>query len=265
MKPQTKHTQNVRRRAGAPTTVVVWSAVIGAALVSGCVQIRTPDTDVRYIAFGDSTTAGPSERDYPDILRSLLDEPEASFANEGLGGETSDEGLERLEGLLADGIFPEAETLLYWEGGNDITDFIQQYDPFLLTAPDATDFPFSDELAQRLADTQANIEASVRAANGAGLRVYLTTYFFLREDIGSCDALPLDIILPGQAQHAHSYIAMLNQRIRAASASQGTILVDVELIADTIREDADNYENCNHMSEQGNTIVANLFLQVVTR
>ena len=45
-------------------------------LVGGCADFRLPDPAVVYVAFGDSSTAGPSERDYPDILRELLGEPQ---------------------------------------------------------------------------------------------------------------------------------------------------------------------------------------------
>ena len=71
---------------------------------------RMPDPNVRYVAFGESTTAGPSERDYPDILREKLDQPPETFSNEGLGGESTEEGLERLADLIDRGLFPNARS-----------------------------------------------------------------------------------------------------------------------------------------------------------
>jgi len=237
--------------------------VVTLLFLGGCVEIRVPDPNVRYVAFGDSSTSGPSTRDYPDILRSLLDETPETFANEGGSGETSGEGLTRLKSLLADGIFPNADVLLYWEGGNDITGFIKDKDPFLLASPDDPDYPLSNDLAQRLAETQANIESAVAAAQSVGLRVYAATYFLLLEDIAECGALPLDVVLPGQARNANVYIARLNERIRAAAANQGAVLVDVAAADDILRQDQANYFDCDHLSEQGNGIVANLFFQSI--
>lgn len=232
---------------------------------AGCVEIRVPDPNVRYIAFGDSATAGPSSRDYPDILRELLDEEPESFVNEGKGGETSEEGLIRLRTLLADGIYPAAAVLLYWEAGNDITDFIKEHDLLLLHSPDDPDFPFAEELAQQLNETQVNIEAAVEAGQDAGLTVYAATYYFLREDIQECDALPLDFILPSQARRTNAYLVRLNERIRAAVAARGSILVDVAAEDELLRASRENYFNCNHLSEQGNALAADLFFDAITK
>lgn len=230
-----------------------------AGCTAGCMEIRIPDPDVRYIAFGDSTTAGPSTRDYPDILRETLGEPENSFANEGKGGETTDEGLERLNMLLEDELFPEATDLLYWEGGNDITDFIQAHDPFLLSSPDDPGYVFADVLNQRLDVIQANMTSAVIAAKNDGLRVHVATYFFLIEGLAFCQALPFDIVFPFQAANANVYIRRLNQRIRTVAADPGAILVDVAAVDATLRGDPANYFNCNHLSEEGNAIAAEVF------
>ncbi len=246
--------RNLRARLGV---------VVALLLLGGCDAIRVPDSNVIYVAFGDSTTSGPSTRDYPDILRSLLDVTPETFANEGGSGETSGEGLDRLTFLLEEEIFPNADVLLYWEGGNDISGFIKDYDPFLLASPDDADYPLSNDLSLRLSEIQLNIESAVLAARNARLRVYVATYFFLREDIDECDALPLPVVLPSQARNANAYITRLNERIRTAAANQDAVLVDVAAADDTLRQDQANYFDCNHLSEQGNGIVANLFLQAL--
>jgi lysophospholipase L1-like esterase len=237
--------------------------VVAFLFLSGCEAIHVPDPNVIYVAFGDSSTSGPSTRDYPDILQSLLGVTPETVANEGESGETSEEGLDRLKGLLAGEIFPNAEVLLYWQGGNDISGYIKDHDPFLLASPDDPDYPLSNDLTQRLAETQANIESAVAAARNAGLRVYAATYFLLLEDIAGCDALPLDVVLPAQARNANVYIARLNERIRAAAANQGAVLVDVAAADDILRQDQANYFDCDHLSEKGNGIVANLFFQSI--
>jgi len=241
----------------------IWLVCV-VLLVGGCVDIRVPDHNVRFIAFGDSATAGPSTRDYPDILREHLGfEPEA-FANEGSSGETSEEGLVRLDSLLADGIYPSAVALLYWEGGNDVTDFIEEHDRLLLFSPDDEDYPLAEELAQQLDATQANVESAITAGQDAGLEVFVATYYFVREEAQECDPLPLNLMLAWQAERSNTYVARLNERIRNAVAAQGAILVDVAMLDDVIRPDPQNYFNCNHLSEQGNEIVADLFVDEIT-
>jgi len=257
------NTQLRQSAAAAGNLRIGNSVVVTLLFVGGCVEIRVPDPNVRYVAFGDSSTSGPSTRDYPDILRSLLDTAPETFANEGSSGETSEEGLDRLKSLIAEEIYPNADVLFYWEGGNDITGFIKDHDLFLLASPDDADYPFSNELTQRLAETQANIESAVAAAQGTGSRVYLATYFFLLENIAGCEALPLDVVLPGQARNANAYITRLNERIRTAAAKQDAILVDVAAADEILRQDQANYSDCNHLSERGNAIVANLFLQAI--
>ncbi len=163
--------------------------------------------------------------------------------------------------LLNNEMYPNAEVLLYWEGGNNITDFIKHHDPLLLTSPDDDDYLFAGSLAADLDDIQDDIESAVRAARDAGLEVHVATYFHLRESIDQCPALPLDILLPYQAQRANVYIAMLNARIRQAVLGEGATLVDVESINDTLHVDEDNYHNCNHLSAQGNELVAGLFFE----
>jgi len=247
--------------AGHPRTRL--GIFLAFLFLGGCIEIRVPDPNVRYVAFGDSSTSGPSTRDYPDFLPDLLGEAPESFANEGSGGETTKEGLDRLESLLAGEIYPNADVLLYWEGGNDVRDFIKDHDPFLLASPDDADYPLTNDLMLRLAQIQVNIESAVAVARNARLRVYVATYFDLREDIAECGALPLPFVLPSQARNANAYIARLNESIRTAAANQNAVLVDVAAADEVLRQDQANYFDCNHLSEQGNGIVATLFHQAI--
>jgi len=235
--------------------------MLSLVLSGGCIDIITPDPAVRYVAFGDSMTKGPSEKDYHEFLRERLGMKPETFANEGHGGETTDDGLQRLVALLNNEIYPNAEVLLYWEGGNNVTDFIQHHDPLLLLSPDDDDYLFAGSLAADLDGIQDDIESAIRAAHDAGLEVRVATYFHLRESIDQCPALPLDILLPYQAERANVYIGMLNERIRQGALSEGATLVDVETINGTLHVDEDNYHNCNHLSAQGNELVADLFYE----
>lgn len=252
--PGTNAAGNLRARLGM---------VVALLLSGGCAEFRVPDPNVIYVAIGDSSTSGPSTRDYPDILRALLDVSPDTFANEGGSGETSEEGLDHLTFLLEEEIFPNAEVLLYWMGGHDMAGFIKDHDPFLLASPDDADYPLSNDLALRLSEIQLNIESAIAAARNARLRVYVATYFFLREDIDDCDALPLPVVLPAQARNANAYITRLNERIRMAAVNQDAVLVDVAAADVVLRQDQANYFDCNHLSEQGNGIVANLFHEAI--
>lgn len=240
-------------------SVFPWSMLACSILLAGCGELRLPDGRVTHVAFGDSTTAGPSNRDYPDILREMLGEPPEAFANEGEGGETTAEGNDRLDRLIASAIYPNAAVWMYWEGGGDVIDFIQDNDPFLLLSPEDADFPLAGTLEDRLDQTQANIQRAIASMSGAGHTVLVATLFFIREDVGACPALPLDILLPAQAANANAYLRLLNERIRTAATSAGAILVDIAAVDETLGASAENYFNCNHLSEAGNTIAAGVF------
>lgn len=236
--------------------------IVPILLVTNCgsnTAFRIPDQNVLFVAFGDSTTAGPSERDYPDILREKLQQPPGTFSNEGRGGETTAEGLERLGELIEFGIFPNAEILIYWEGGNDINEFLADHDRLLLFSPDDPDYPFPNSLSNLLQDITTNIREAVGLAQGAGWEVHVATFFPIVASFGQCPALPLDIILPGQAINANAYIRLLNDSIRSAAATGGANVLDVSSLGDLLTADGDNYFNCNHLSAVGNEIVAEFF------
>jgi len=228
-------------------------------LYSGCSGLTGPDPNVRYIAFGDSTTAGPNDKNYWDFLREKLGEPADAFAGQGEGGEKSDEGLTRLNDLLANGLYPNAQVLLYWEGGDDLVELVRQYDPLLLLSPDDPNFPFTTTLDQKLSTIQANIEAAIQAGHDAGLTVLAATYYYLEPNI-FCKFMPLQFLTPDQAARANAYVVKLNIRIRQAVNNQNAILVDVETIGPALTQDPANYTDCNHLSDKGNAQVADLFL-----
>lgn len=225
--------------------------------------LRLPDFNARYIAFGDSSTAGPSERDYVDFLRERLGEPPEAFTNEGRGGESAGEGADRLKSYFDRRLFPNAHTLLYWEGAAELIDFLQENDPLLVFSPTAPSYPHAAALAERLDETQAAIERALTAGRDAGLTVYAATYFLMPSVSLNCEPLFLNVLLPGQAENANAYVSLLNERIRAAAAAQGATVVDVASLDASLRGSAANYHNCNHLSAAGNEIVAGLFFDVI--
>lgn len=249
------------RRAGNCFALGLIAACFSVS--NGCVEISVPDPAVRYVAFGDSTTAGASNRDYPDILRELLGEPPETFANAGHGGETTTEGLVRLSDILEAGLFPNAMVWFYWEGGNDVIEFVQAHDPLLLFSPDDPGYPFEGSLAEQLADSQTNIEAAIALLHDARIEVFVATSFPVREGAGGCPPLLGNTMFPQQAEHANAYIARMNERIKMAVTNQEAFLVDVAAIGEQLRADQANYIDCNHLSVQGNEIVAAVFADAI--
>jgi lysophospholipase L1-like esterase len=237
--------------------ILIWS--------EGCDSdsILIPDPAVRYFAFGDSSTAGDSGGAYVDFLPDLLGLPSEQFANQGKGGETASEGLDRLHQLLSLSIYPNAHTLLYWEGGIDILHFIREVDPLLLHSPLDSDYPYLGQLADALDRIHASIEAAITEGQGAGLTVYVATYFSSPETFAPCDPLFLNLITPSQARNANGYISLLNERIRQAVANTGARLIDVASANDKLRSNSSNFINCNHLSSSGNEIVAQLFAEAL--
>ncbi|MBU0719319.1 MAG: SGNH/GDSL hydrolase family protein, partial [Planctomycetes bacterium] len=238
--------------------------LLAACGCGGIESIRIQRPAVRYVAFGDSTTAGPTERDYVDVLQDLLGESEEAFANEGESGEGTQDGLTRLRELLALEVYPNAEVLFYWEGGIDIIGFIREHDPFLVRSPEDAAFAFAGELNEMLDAVETNVADAIDAAQDAGLEVYLATYFPLSPGLAKCDPLPLDILIPFQADHANVYITMLNDRLRATAARRGATIVDVAARADELLADRATYFDCNHLSEAGNEIVGRVFFDALT-
>lgn len=249
-----------RAAFGALLLALVWPLI-------GCNNtVRlAPEPAVRYIAFGDSGTAGRSGRSYPTILAELLEQPPEVIANHGHDGEATAEGLDRLRGLLALSGYPNAEVLLYWEGGADIIDFMREVDRLLLLSPLAPSYPHGAQLVEMLDRVQANIETVIAEGRAAGLTVYVATYFSSREAVVECDAMFLDVILPFQARNANGYVALLNERIRQAAANAGATVVDIASLDDVLHADEANFLNCNHLSAQGNAIIARLFADALTR
>ncbi len=243
-----------------------YTILISAIILSGCDSFPTiPDPNVRYIAFGDSTTDGPADRQYVDFLPNLLGESSDAFANEGRSGETSEEGLDRLRSLLAAETYPNATTLIYWESGNDLSDFIKDYDPFLLSSPAATDFSRGDELAAALDDAEANVGVAISEARVNGLAVFVATYAPLAPGVDRCDSLPLDILFPGQATNGNAYLDALNLRLVLVAELNGATVVDIAAIGDELRGNSANYENCNHLSDLGNERAAAEFAAAIAR
>ncbi len=244
--------------------VIAILAIAVSLFEMGCgapLPISRPE--VRYIAFGDSTTDGSADKNYHELLPSLLGISASAIANEGKSGEETGDGLDRLCDIFSTEKYPNATTLLYWEGGNDLTQFIQANDPFLLTSPDEPDFPYEEAFSEALNQTQAIIEAAIADARNAGLDVFVATYFPLAPGISMCDALPLKFSLPEQTENGNVYVDFFNERLHSAAQNAGATIVPIARHGAMLTADPDHYEDCNHLSETGNAIVAELFADTI--
>lgn len=254
-----------RSRVRAAAGLLLLASLVWAAAGCSNQSLLIPDPAVRYLAFGDSSTSGRSARSYPEILTELLGQPAGAIANEGSDGETTGAGLERLRQLLSARVYPNAEVLLYWEGGADLIDLIREVDGLLLFSPLAPSYPYTTRLTEALDRIQADIEAAIAAGQAAGLTVHVATYFSFREAAAECDPMPLDVMLPAQAQNANGYVFLLNERIRQAAANGGAGVVDIASVDDDLHAGDANFVNCNHLSDAGNAIVAQVFVDALAR
>ena len=126
--------------------VLLICCLAGAAFVAGAEEEPTV-----YTAFGDSLTVGEgASAGYPPRLNAMLNDQRgpSKVINRGRGGETTAGGLSRLPGVLAS---DKPKVLLLMEGTNDVT---------AGTSENAT---------------IGNLEAMVRLAQGAGVRVIIAT------------------------------------------------------------------------------------------
>jgi len=235
----------------------VWSLLP----LTGC-GIGLPDPAARLVAFGDSATAGPDQPGYPEQLADLLGDARL-VANAGMGGESTFEGLDRLGLILQFETFPNAVGLLYWEGGNDVIEFLRGHDPLLVLSPGSPDFPFSTELSDRLDEVQANIERAIEMGHDAGWTVLVVTYYPFAPGGTACPALPLGVLTADQSEIADEYALLLNERIRRAAGAAGAKVVAVDELGETLVADDSNYFNCNHLSASGNGLVARLVADAV--
>ncbi|QJR15862.1 GDSL-type esterase/lipase family protein [Usitatibacter palustris] len=158
------------------TVPFIFAALLAlAACGSPYPKLEKLDANAVVLAFGDSLTFGtgasPSES-YPAALESLI---ERKVVRSGVPGETSEEGLARLPGVL-DEVQPKL--LLLCHGGND---FLRKLDD---------------------AKTAENVRAMVKLARERGIAVMIlatpkpagigTTMLPFYADIGRENAIPVE-------------------------------------------------------------------------
>lgn len=103
--------QSEQRKSSSP------SSTSTAAPPSSQPTAAAPDARPVIVTFGDSLTAGVAGRSYPDDLQDLLDRDGYRYRveNQGVSGDTTTDGLARIDNVLA--VHPALVILEF--GGND--------------------------------------------------------------------------------------------------------------------------------------------------
>lgn len=150
--------------------------LLGAILAFGAAVLSVPVSVVhaqtRYVAFGDSITSGVGDetgQGYPPRLEEMLqrDDPGSTVENAGVPGETTAEGLTRIDEVLDD----PTGRLLLMEGTNDVSRAI------------------SSET------TVFNLEEMARKSEGAGWEVLHATIVPRRPESSSVEERELNGVL----------------------------------------------------------------------
>jgi len=232
-------------------------------LIAGC---GTAKPNVEIICFGDSATAGAVDPAYPEQLSTIMGLMADQVENAGESGETTEKGLERLNGLISANVYPNAATFIYWQGGNDITDFVQGIDPFLIFSPNDPAYPFINQLNIVLDEVMQNIDSVVEKAQGAGWTVYVCNYYPILE-LGiqslNCPASPFGMITEAQAKVVNGYQSFLNDAIQSVAVANGVEIVDINSLGPVLQSDTSRWHNCNHLNSIGNLLVAQKVMGVL--
>ena len=221
------------------------------------------DRDALFVAFGDSLTAGTEEPTYPEVLEEMLDFEEGGVANEGDSGENAGDGRDRLARLLDCDTYPNAHTVLYWQGAAGLIDWIEENDPWLLISPTEPLYPHKEALADLLDHIQDNLRYTIQNVKAAGKTPIIGTYFHVMAHVSPCDASPLNFLTETMARHANDYSDLLNEKIYELADEEQIDLADIASTG-ALHYNEDNFANCNHPSAQGNEVIAEIWYETIT-
>ncbi|MGD2113892.1 MAG: GDSL-type esterase/lipase family protein [Acidobacteriota bacterium] len=216
----------------APPSAPPVRAAVAACLALASLLAPVAAAQTRYLAFGDSITAGvgdESGQGYAPRLEALLQgmDPGSTVESSGVPGETTAEGLSRIDGEL-DG---PPGVLLLLEGTNDVSRRI------------------SSET------TVFNLEEMARKAGAAGWEVLHATVIPRRPEQASARDVQLN--------------ETLNRRLRASVGTRGLDLADPfevfgstpDLFARFYTDDAD--DPVGHPNGDGYQLLAGIFRDVL--
>jgi len=228
--------------------------LLATGFVLSALAPATVAADDEVVCFGDSATAGAVDMSFPDYLEFFIDPGDGQVSNEGESGETAEEGVGRLFWLIISLQHYGAKVWTFWEGGNDLIDWVEETDPYLLNDPADSNYPYREELDAKLAYIADLIGGAVDLIRFAGAEAALGTYYDLMPWL-PCDASPLGFLTPGLAEKGNHYQQELNDTIRQVAADKDAPVADIANLA-VVNGHVLNYHNCNHMNAFGNFWVA---------
>lgn len=230
-----------------------WPAL---AIIVGCILMTSATfAGDKVVCFGDSYTAGPAALSFPDYLEFLIDPGDSDVVNEGEGGETSDEAFWRMLGMIL--IFEHfgADVWTITTGGNDLIDWLEDTDPFLMHDPTDPNYPYEDELNDLLETVKFNIGMCIDLIWISGSEAVLGTYMQVVPWL-PCDPSPIGFFTPGLADKANTYMMILNDAIREVAADKNVDVNDLEANLPWISGHLVNYYDCLHPNTVGNFSIA---------
>ena len=219
-----------------------------------------PSSSVILVCFGDSATKGAVSQHYPSYIEGWIDPSSDDVVNEGKNGETSGEGLSRLIGIIDSHKYPNAKVFALWEGGNDVIDWIQEVDSWLIFDPADPDYPYRSELDNILSNMKDNLRQGIYKIQDDGAQPVLGTYYYLISYI-DCPLSPLGFLLPSMTVIANHYVDEINSVVYELAAEEDVPLSDIN--GELGEMPYEYYYNCNHANALGNEAIAEIWYQAV--
>ncbi|MBD3228618.1 MAG: hypothetical protein GF329_10570, partial [Candidatus Lokiarchaeota archaeon] len=145
----------------------------------GSVNAVDPRPSVILVCFGDSATKGAVEEHYPGYIEQWIKPDSDDVANKGRSGETSEQGLSRLEDIIDSGEFPNAQVYAIWEGGNDLIDWLKEIDRYIIFDPAKSWYPYKEQLEEKLDEIKDNLANMIDLIKTDGAIPIIGTYYYL--------------------------------------------------------------------------------------
>lgn len=247
-----------------------------------------PAAVVRYICFGDSATygqVGSGATAYPHRLQQLLFDTETTCshcdreiqncctANRAQLGEKSCNSLGRLESDL--NYFTNITSILYWEGGNDVIDYVCNQTTGVNRALDRD--PSSEEIRhieEDIVDGCVQNAVNLIRTLKPNIIIYLGTYYNVPPNLPFFDYTdasgnPIGLT-QAQANIANKYIHVFNMRIYELAYNLGIPVAPVGSNDDMGRYICDsldftvNYFDAMHANNIGNCCIAKIWYTSIT-
>jgi lysophospholipase L1-like esterase len=217
-------------------------------------------SDIILVCFGDSATHGAVDEHYPSYLEAWINPSSDDVVNEGKNGETSGEGLSRLRHIIDSHEYPNAKVYAYWEGGNDVIDWVQEVDPYLVWDPANPNYPFRNQLNSILSNMKDNLRQGVYKIQETTAQPILGNYYYLISYI-RCPLSPIGFLLPRMTTIANHYVDEITTTIYDLAAEEQIPLADIN--GELGQMPYEYYHDCNHASAIGNEAIAEVWYDVI--